>query len=67
MSSLCFYNLSKPLTMSRTELGYCGIEYRETSGTTIDAFAIFSTITNTQIALSALAESTDGNDCIHIT
>ena len=50
------------LSLSRTELGYCGIQYKETSGTSIDAFAIFATITNTQIALAALAESTDGNE-----
>ena len=44
----------------RTELGYCGIEYKQSTGTTIDAFAIFTTITNTQAIKAALAESTDG-------
>ena len=51
--------------LSRTELGYCGIEYKETTGTSIDAFAIFSTATNTLAIKAALAESTDGNDFHH--
>lgn len=44
----------------RTEAGYCGIEWKTSSGTTIDAFAIFSTAIVTQAISSGLAQSTQG-------
>jgi len=45
----------------RTEEGYCGIEWKTSSGTTIDAFAIFSAAISTQAITATLAMSTQGS------
>ena len=48
--------------MFRTEAGYCGIEWKTSSGTSIDAFAIFSTAITTQAISAGLAVSLEGNN-----
>jgi len=50
-------------TCVRREKGFCSIRWGETSGTTIDAFAIFDTITYTNAISASLAVSTQGK-CI---
>ena len=42
--------------LCRDAKGYCSVSYGETSGTTIDAFSILSTI----VGVAILAESTTG-------